>query len=53
MFKLCMFLPTGIYLISLDPSIGHKIKKAPPCVIISPDEMNKKISTVIIAPMLT
>ena len=42
-----------IYLISLDPTIGHEIKKVRPCVIISPDEMNKNISTVIIAPMTT
>jgi len=40
-----------IFLISLDPTIGHEIKKSRPCVIISPDEMNKCISTVIIAPM--
>jgi len=42
-----------VYLISLAPTIGHEIKKARPCVIISPDEMNKNISTVIIAPMTT
>lgn len=42
-----------VYFISLDPAIGHEIKKARPCVIISPDEMNKNISTVIIAPMTT
>ncbi len=42
-----------VYLISLDPTIGHEIKKACPCVIISPDEMNKNVSTVIIAPMTT
>ena len=42
-----------VYLISLDPTIGHEIKKARLCVIISPDEMNKNISTVIIAPMTT
>ncbi len=40
-----------IFLISLDLTIGHEIKKLRPCVIISPDEMNKYISTVIIAPM--
>ena len=40
-----------VYLISLDPTIGHEIKKVRPCVIISPDEMNKNISAVIIAPM--
>ncbi len=42
-----------VYLISLDPTIGHEIKKARPCVIISPDEMNKSISTVTIAPLTT
>jgi mRNA interferase MazF len=42
-----------VYLISLDPTLGHEIKKARPCIIISPDEMNKNISTVIIAPMTT
>ncbi|MBI5745797.1 MAG: type II toxin-antitoxin system PemK/MazF family toxin [Nitrospirae bacterium] len=42
-----------VLLISLDPTIGHEIKKARPCIIISPDEMNKYISTVIIAPMTT
>jgi mRNA interferase MazF len=42
-----------VYLINLDPSIGSEIKKSRPCVIISPDEMNKFISTVIIAPMTT
>lgn len=40
-----------VFLISLDPAIGHEIKKSRPCVIISPDEMNKYISTIIIAPM--
>lgn len=42
-----------IYLVSLDPSMGHEIKKSRPCVIISPDEMNNNISTLIIAPMTT
>jgi mRNA interferase MazF len=40
-----------ILLINLDPTIGHEIKKVRPCVIISPDEMNGNIETVIIAPM--
>ncbi|MBU4304837.1 MAG: type II toxin-antitoxin system PemK/MazF family toxin [Candidatus Omnitrophica bacterium] len=40
-----------VFLISLDPAIGHKIKKSRPCAILSPNEMNKYISTVIIAPM--
>jgi len=42
-----------VYLINLDPSVGHEIKKMRPCLIISPDEMNKHIKTVIIAPMTT
>ena len=42
-----------VYLITLDPTIGHELKKVRPCVIISPDEMNKNISTVIIAPLTT
>jgi len=42
-----------VYLINLDPSVGHEIKKMRPCLIISPDEMNKYIKTVIIAPMTT
>ena len=42
-----------VYLINLDPTIGHEIQKTRPCVIISPDEMNRNIQTVIIAPMTT
>jgi mRNA interferase MazF len=42
-----------IYLISLDPTVGHEINKTRPCVIISPNEMNRHISTVIVAPMTT
>ena len=42
-----------VYLISLDPTHGSEIKKTRPCVVISPDEMNKHIRTVIIAPMTT
>ena len=42
-----------VYLINLDPTIGHKIKKRRPCLVISPDEMNRYISTVIVAPMTT
>jgi mRNA interferase MazF len=40
-----------VYLVNLDPTVGHEIKKSRPCLIISPDEMNRYISTVIIAPM--
>ncbi|PJZ46670.1 type II toxin-antitoxin system PemK/MazF family toxin [Leptospira brenneri] len=42
-----------IYLINLDPTIGHEIKKSRPCIVISPDEMNLFIGTVMIAPMTT
>ena len=42
-----------VYLIDLDPTRGHEIQKTRPCLIISPDEMNKYISTVIVAPMTT
>ncbi len=40
-----------IYIVSLDPARGSEIKKTRPCVVISPDEMNHNIKTVIIAPM--
>lgn len=40
-----------IFLVSLDPSKGAEIKKTRPCVVISPDEMNKYIRTLIVAPM--
>lgn len=42
-----------VFLVSLDPTIGHEISKSRPCVVVSPDEMNHNISTVIIAPMTT
>jgi len=42
-----------VYLINLDPTIGHEIQKTRPCLVISPDEMNRHISTVIVAPMTT
>jgi len=42
-----------IFLINLDPTIGSEIRKTRPCVVISPDEMNSHIKTVIIAPMTT
>jgi mRNA interferase MazF len=40
-----------IVLVNLDPTVGSEIKKTRPCVIISPDEMNKYLNTIIIAPM--
>jgi mRNA interferase MazF len=42
-----------VYLINLDPTPGREIQKTRPCLIISPDEMNDHISTVIVAPMTT
>jgi len=43
----------SIYLVNLDPTIGHEIKKTRPCLVISPNEMNHNIATIIIAPMTT
>lgn len=40
-----------IYLVNLDPTQGSEIQKTRPCLIVSPDEMNRYIRTVIIAPM--
>lgn len=42
-----------IYLINLDPTIGFEIQKTRPCLIISPDEMNRNIQTIVVAPMTT
>ena len=42
-----------IILVNLDPTVGGEIKKTRPCVIISPDEMNKYLRTIVVAPMTT
>lgn len=42
-----------VYLVRLDPTQGHEIRKTRPCVVISPDEMNQHIGTVIVAPLTT
>jgi len=42
-----------VYLLDLDPTVGSEIKKTRPCIIISPDEVNRDIRTVIVAPMTT
>ena len=42
-----------VFLVTLDPTVGHEIKKTRPCVVISPDEMNHHIGTIIVAPMTT
>jgi mRNA interferase MazF len=40
-----------VYLVALDPTLGSEIKKTRPCIIVSPDEMNRHLNTVIIAPL--
>ncbi len=45
------YLRYEVYLVNLDPTIGSEIKKTRPCIIVSPNEMNKNISTIIIAPL--
>jgi mRNA interferase MazF len=42
-----------IILVNLDPTIGSEIKKTRPCVVISPDEMNNYLRTIVVAPMTT
>ena len=42
-----------VFLVGLEPPIGSEIQKSRPCLVISPDEMNRHIKTVIIAPMTT
>jgi len=42
-----------IFWVDLKPTTGHEIKKVRPCVVLSPDEMNSNIDTIIIAPMTT
>ncbi len=42
-----------VYLVRLDPTVGSEIQKTRPCLVVSPDEMNRFISTAIVAPMTT
>ncbi len=42
-----------VYLVNLDPTVGSKIRKTRPCLVVSPDEMNEYIATIIVAPMTT
>ncbi|MGF1604538.1 MAG: type II toxin-antitoxin system PemK/MazF family toxin [Thermosynechococcaceae cyanobacterium] len=42
-----------VCLVNLDPTVGSEIQKTRPCVVISPDEMNRYIATIIVAPMTT
>ena len=41
----------AIILVNLDPTIGSEIKKTRPCVIVSPNEMNKYLKTIVVCPM--
>ncbi len=43
----------GVVIVNLDPTIGHEIQKTRPCLVISPDEMNSNIQTIIVAPITT
>ena len=42
-----------VFLVSLDPTVGREIRKTRPCVVVSPDELNTHLHTVIVAPMTT
>jgi mRNA interferase MazF len=42
-----------VFLVNLDPTVGSEIQKTRPCVVISPNEMNRHIATVIVVPMTT
>ena len=42
-----------VYLVSLDPAQGAEIRKSRPCVIVSPDEANRHLQTVVVAPLTT
>jgi len=46
-------MPFEVHLVNLDPTIRSEIKKTRPAVVISPDEANRTLNTVIIAPMTT
>jgi mRNA interferase MazF len=42
-----------VHLVNLDPTIGSELQKTRPCLVISPDEMNRHVRTAIVAPMTT
>jgi mRNA interferase MazF len=42
-----------VYLVNLEPTVGSEIRSTRPCLIVSPDEMNRRAQTVIVAPMTT
>ena len=42
-----------VFMVALDPTIGREITKTRPCVVLSPDELNRHLETVVVAPMTT
>ena len=42
-----------VYIVNLDPTVGSEIRKARPCLVVSPDEINRAVRLVIVAPMTT
>ena len=48
-----MVARSDVFLVNLDPTIGREIRKSRPCLVVSPDEMNEHLATVIVAPMTT
>jgi len=42
-----------VHLVRLDPTVGNEVRKTRPCLIVSPDELNEHLRTVIVAPMTT
>jgi mRNA interferase MazF len=42
-----------VFLVNLDPTVGSEIRKSHPCVVVSPDEMNGHVRTVVVAPLTT
>ena len=42
-----------VFLVNLDPTVGSEIRESRPCVVVSPDEMNRYVRTVVVAPLTT
>ena len=42
-----------VHLVRLDPTVGSEVRKTRPCLVVSPDELNEHLRTVIVAPMLS
>ena len=49
----CRLAPADVHLVRLDPTLGSEIQKSRPCLVVSPDELNHHLRTVIVAPMTT